>query len=176
MALRSWTSDCTRLGPEEALRCSSPVSQPHDSRVDTLLGIRRIARGYGGLQELIAQNFRAEAAAFEGLLEKSAAERKKEAGQYFTPRPLLRSIVRLMKQDPRGHKQVTIMDPACGTGGFIVEEYQWLDKQSHGAYDRATARRVKTATYYGEELVARPRRLALMNLYLHARDGQRPTS
>ena len=107
------------------------------------------------------------AAAFEGLLEKSAAEGKKGAGQYFTPRPLIRSIVRLTKPDPREHKQFTIMDPACGTGGFLVAAYQWLDNQSNGAYDRATAKRVRTATYYGEELVARPRRLALMNLYLH---------
>lgn len=107
------------------------------------------------------------AAAFEGLLEKSAAEGKKGAGQYFTPRPLIRSMVRLMKPDPREHKPFKIMDPACGTGGFLVAAYQWLNEQSHGAYDRPTAKRVKTATYYGEELVARPRRLALMNLYLH---------
>lgn len=107
------------------------------------------------------------AAAFEGLLEKSAAEGKKGAGQYFTPRPLIRSMVRLMKPDPRESKHFTIIDPACGTGGFLVAAYQWLNDQTHGAYDRATAKRVKTATYYGQELVARPRRLALMNLYLH---------
>lgn len=107
------------------------------------------------------------AAAFEGLLEKSAAEGKKGAGQYFTPRPLIRSMIRLMKPDPRESKQFTIMDPACGTGGFLVAAYEWLNSQTHGAYDRATAKRVKTATYYGQELVARPRRLALMNLYLH---------
>ncbi|WP_318202662.1 class I SAM-dependent DNA methyltransferase [Streptomyces sp. SCL15-4] len=107
------------------------------------------------------------AAAFEGLLEKSAAEGKKGAGQYFTPRPLIRSMVRLMRPDPRTNRQLTISDPACGTGGFLVAAYEWLKDQTGGALDRATAKRVKTATYYGHELVARPRRLALMNLYLH---------
>ncbi|MCM2514258.1 type I restriction-modification system subunit M [Streptomyces griseoincarnatus] len=107
------------------------------------------------------------AAAFEGLLEKSAAEGKKGAGQYFTPRPLIRTMVRLMQPDPRANSQLTISDPACGTGGFLVAAYEWLKDQTGGALDRATAKRVKSSTYYGQELVARPRRLALMNMFLH---------
>ncbi|MCP2290967.1 type I restriction-modification system subunit M [Nocardia amikacinitolerans] len=107
------------------------------------------------------------AAAFEGLLEKSAAEGKKGAGQYFTPRPLIRTIVRVVQPDPRTHRQFTICDPACGTGGFLVAAYEWLKEQTGGALDRDTAKRVRSATYYGQELVPRPRRLALMNLYLH---------
>lgn len=107
------------------------------------------------------------AAAFEGLLEKSAAEGKKGAGQYFTPRPLIRAMVSLIQPDPRASRSFSITDPACGTGGFLVAAYEWLKDQTGGALDRETARRVKTATYHGQELVARPRRLALMNLYLH---------
>jgi type I restriction enzyme M protein len=107
------------------------------------------------------------AAAFEGLLEKAAAEGKKGAGQYFTPRPLIKSIVGLMKPDPRASKDFAIDDPACGTGGFLVAAYEWLMEQTHGALDRETAKRIRTKTYFGQELVARPRRLALMNLYLH---------
>ncbi|MEJ7774637.1 MAG: class I SAM-dependent DNA methyltransferase [Nocardioidaceae bacterium] len=107
------------------------------------------------------------AAAFEGLLEKAAAEGKKGAGQYFTPRPLIQSMVRLMQPDPRASKQFAIGDPACGTGGFLVAAYEWLKEQTGGAFDRDTARRIRTSTYYGQELVPRPRRLALMNLYLH---------
>jgi type I restriction enzyme M protein len=107
------------------------------------------------------------AAAFEGLLEKAAAEGKKGAGQYFTPRPLIQSIVRLVRPDPRVSKQFAIGDPACGTGGFLVAAYEWLKDQTGGAFDRETARRIRSSTYYGQELVARPRRLALMNLYLH---------
>ncbi len=107
--------------------------------------------------------------AFEGLLEKAASEGKKGAGQYFTPRVLIQSIVRLMKPDPRTFKEFTICDPACGSGGFLVCAYEWLlDITNKGAsIDRNDYKRIKTKTYYGQDLVPRPRRLALMNLYLH---------
>ncbi|MCK9593307.1 MAG: type I restriction-modification system subunit M, partial [Methanoregula sp.] len=106
--------------------------------------------------------------AFEGLLEKAASEGKKGAGQYFTPRILIQSIVRCMKPDPRKKPDLTICDPACGTGGFLVCSYEWLlDQTKGGALDRDVALRVKKSTYFGQELVARPRRLALMNLFLH---------
>jgi type I restriction enzyme M protein len=106
-------------------------------------------------------------AVFEGLLEKAAAEGKKGAGQYFTPRILIRSMVRCVKPDPRASKAFKIGDPACGTGGFLVAAYEWFLQQTGGALDRDVAKRVRTETYYGQELVPRPRRLALMNLYLH---------
>jgi type I restriction enzyme M protein len=104
---------------------------------------------------------------YEGLLEKSAAEGKKGAGQFFTPRVLIDSIVRCMKPDPRTSKDFTIHDPAAGTGGFLVAAYEWLMHETKGAIDRPLAKRLKAAVYSGNELVARPRRLALMNLYLH---------
>jgi type I restriction enzyme M protein len=107
------------------------------------------------------------AAAFEGLLEKAASEGKKGAGQYFTPRLLIKAIVRCMKPDPRAHKEFTMCDPACGTGGFIVSSYEWLIEQTKGAVERDLAKRLKSKTYFGQELVERPRRLTLMNLYLH---------
>jgi len=107
------------------------------------------------------------AEAYEGLLEKAASEGKKGAGQYFTPRVLIQSMVRCMKPDPRVHASFTICDPAVGTGGFLVAAREWLNSVTRGAFDRDVARRLRSSTYYGTELVARPRRLALMNLYLH---------
>ncbi len=107
------------------------------------------------------------AAAYEGLLEKAASEGKKGAGQYFTPRILIQTIVRCMKPDPQVHPEVTICDPACGTGGFLVAAYEWLMEQTGGVLPRDTIDRIKRRTYYGQDLVARPRRLALMNLFLH---------
>lgn len=104
---------------------------------------------------------------YEGLLEKSAAEGKKGAGQFFTPRVLIESIVRCMKPDPRVSKDFTINDPAVGSAGFLVAAYEWLMKETNGAVDRAVAKRLKTSVYSGNELVARPRRMALMNVYLH---------
>ena len=107
--------------------------------------------------------------AFEGLLEKAASEGKKGAGQYFTPRPLIQSICRVMKPDPRIKSDFTICDPACGSGGFLVAAYEWLISPavSKGVFERGEAKRIRTKTYYGQDLVPRPRRLALMNLYLH---------
>ncbi|MDN7026097.1 SAM-dependent DNA methyltransferase [Methanoculleus sp. FWC-SCC1] len=108
------------------------------------------------------------AMAFEGLLEKAASEGKKGAGQYFTPRIVIQTIVRCMKPDPRGKREFFIMDPACGSGGFLVCAYEWLKAvTAGGAFDRDLAKRIKSSTYFGQELVERPRRLALMNLYLH---------
>lgn len=108
------------------------------------------------------------AMAFEGLLEKAASEGKKGAGQYFTPRIVIQTIVRCTKPDPRNHRDFSIMDPACGTGGFLVCAYEWLKAVTGGgALERDLAKKIRYSTYFGQELVERPRRLALMNLYLH---------
>ncbi|MDO8427740.1 MAG: class I SAM-dependent DNA methyltransferase [Candidatus Diapherotrites archaeon] len=109
------------------------------------------------------------AAAYEGLLEKAASEGKKGAGQFFTPRILIQAIVRVMKPNPLKDKEFTIHDPAAGTGGFLVEAYEWLIEQTNqGAkIPREDWSRLKQKTYSGTELVQQPRRLALMNLYLH---------
>jgi len=112
------------------------------------------------------------AEAFEGLLEKAASEGKKGAGQYFTPRVLIQSIVRLVQPDPLKNPEMKICDPACGTGGFLVCSYEWLIEKTKGAIPIDEVKRIKESTYYGQDLVARPRRLALMNLFLH---GLKPT-
>ena len=108
------------------------------------------------------------AAVFEGLLEKAASEGKKGAGQYFTPRRLIQSIVRCVRPDPRESGDFTICDPACGTGGFLVVAYEWfLSEAREDVREEALIHRVRRGTYFGQELGARPRRLALMNLFLH---------
>lgn len=107
-------------------------------------------------------------AAFEGLLEKAASEGKKGAGQYFTPRPLIQTICNVMKPDPRGNPDFRICDPACGTGGFLVCAWEWLISKpvSGGVFDRSDYF-IRKKVYHGQDLVPRPRRLALMNLFLH---------
>jgi type I restriction enzyme M protein len=112
------------------------------------------------------------AAVFEGLLEKAASEGKKGAGQYFTPRRLIQSIVRCVQPDPRAVADFAICDPACGTAGFLVVAHEWflarcLDDTGDGGAHPELAQRVRRGTYFGQELVQRPRRLALMNLFLH---------
>jgi len=86
------------------------------------------------------------ATAFEGLLEKAASEGKKGAGQYFTPRVLIKSLVQVMKPNPLMTPNFKICDPACGTGGFLVCAYQWLLDITGGAFERKDIKRIKTKT------------------------------
>src|SRR5947208_9465175 len=64
--------------------------------------------------------------AYEGLLQRNAEDLKSGAGQYFTPRPLIRAIVEVMRPEPG----MTICDPACGTGGFLLAAYEWSVQNS----------------------------------------------
>ena len=101
--------------------------------------------------------------AFEGLLEKTANEGKKGAGQFFTPRPVIQAIVNVMKPFPLETPNFKIADTACGTGGFLTVAVEWAKKQ----LSATDWKKVRAQSYYGQELVVRPYRLALMNLFLH---------
>jgi len=118
-------------------------------------------------EEWSAMGVDVKAEAFEGLLEKAASEGKKGAGQYFTPRVLIHTMVKLMQPDPLKQPGIKISDPACGTGGFLVASYEWLLDKYNKTFPDVKVKAIKESTYYGQDLVARPRRLALMNLYLH---------
>jgi len=102
---------------------------------------------------------------YEGLLEKNAAEKKSGAGQYFTPRPLIDSIVRLVK--PKAGE--TIQDPAAGTAGFLVAADQYIKQHTNDLYTltKEQAHFQRNQAYRGLELVPDTHRLCLMNLILH---------
>jgi len=103
--------------------------------------------------------------AYEGLLEKNAADVKGGAGQYFTPRPLIQALVDVMRPTPGQ----TIHDPACGTGGFLLVAHDYLSQ--HYTLDRDQKKRLKLQTLSGNELVDSVARLCVMNLYLHGIGG-----
>ena len=98
---------------------------------------------------------------YEGLLEKNAEDTKSGAGQYFTPRALIRAMVECVQPEPKK----TIADPACGTGGFFLAAYDYLVEQHD--LDKSQKQFLKYNTFFGNEIVAGTRRLALMNLFLH---------
>jgi type I restriction enzyme M protein len=98
---------------------------------------------------------------YEGLLEKNAEDTKSGAGQYFTPRALIRAMVECVRPQPGR----TIADPACGTGGFFLAAYDYL--AAHPALDKEQKAFLKNATFHGNEIVASTRRLCLMNMLLH---------
>lgn len=97
---------------------------------------------------------------YEGLLERNASEVKSGAGQYFTPRPVIETIVQCV--DPKIGE--TVCDPAWGAGGFLLAAYDHMKTQSQ---DRERLRRLRTEGLHGVDIVDEVVRLCAMNLYLH---------
>lgn len=106
---------------------------------------------------------------YEGLLEKNASETKSGAGQYFTPRALINSMVRCIK--PQIGE--VIQDPAAGTAGFLVAADQYMREQTDDYLELSAkdAAFQKNKAFVGIELVPNTRRLALMNCLLHGMEG-----
>lgn len=107
---------------------------------------------------------------YEGLLEKNANETKSGAGQYFTPRPLINMMVRMVAPEP-GER---LCDPAAGTFGFMVAANDYLKKQTDDYFDLSDEEQQfqRHEAFSGMELVPTTHRLALMNEYLHDIDGR----
>ena len=107
---------------------------------------------------------------YEGLLEKNAAEKKSGAGQYFTPRPLIDSMVALMQ--PKAGE--VIQDPAMGTGGFLIAADRFIRKHTDNLFDLSEKQQKvqREQAYVGVELVPDTHRLLLMNALLHKVEGQ----
>ena len=100
--------------------------------------------------------------AYEGLIEKTAQEGAKGAGQYFTPRSLISAIVDVMLPEPGDR----ICDPACGTGGFFLGAYQSIvERYPHLTPDQAA--HLRSGAFTGWEIADLPARLCAMNLLLH---------
>jgi type I restriction enzyme M protein len=100
---------------------------------------------------------------YEGLLEKSAKESPKGAGQYFTPRELIKAIVDVMRPMPDD----TVCDPACGTGGFLLAAHKYVSGHHASDLDPDQKKHLRTKFVAGWELVPNTARLCIMNLYLH---------
>jgi type I restriction enzyme M protein len=99
--------------------------------------------------------------AYEGLLEKNAEDVKTGAGQYFTPRSLIRAIVEVVRPEPL----TTICDPACGTGGFLLAAHDFV---AHNyLLDPDQKRHLRNEALHGIDIVDGVARLCVMNLLLH---------
>jgi type I restriction enzyme M protein len=106
---------------------------------------------------------------YEGLLEKNAEESKSGAGQYFTPRALIDSIVKMI--DPKLGE--VIQDPAAGTAGFLIAADRYIKEQT-ADYNNLSKKKInfqKNNAFVGVELVSSTQRLALMNCLLHGLEG-----
>lgn len=101
--------------------------------------------------------------AYEGLLQKGAEDTKSGAGQYFTPRALIRAMVACIQPRPGE----TIADPACGTGGFLLIGHEWIVDHHIEEMDADDKRFLRDQTFTGWEIVDGTARLCAMNLLLH---------
>lgn len=109
--------------------------------------------------------------AYEGLLAKNAEDVRTGAGQYFTPRPLIKAIVEVMRPEPG----MTICDPACGTGGFFLASHDFTARNY--LLDPDQKRHLRFESFHGWEIVDNTARLCVMNLLLHgigAEDADSP--
>src|ERR671931_1735817 len=108
---------------------------------------------------------------YEGLLEKNAQDIKSGAGQYFTPRPLIKAIVDVMRPPPSD----TICDPAAGTCGFLLAAYDYILRRHH-PLDRDQLDHVTNHALRVWEIVDNAARLGVMNLHLHGIGANAQTS
>src|SRR5882724_7486707 len=96
---------------------------------------------------------------YESML-KEMRDAAGDSGEFYTPRPVVRFMVEVI--NPQLGE--VILDPACGTGGFLVESFKHLEKQCKTVEDRQT---LQTQSIFGGEAKSLPYLLAQMNLVLH---------
>lgn len=99
-------------------------------------------------------------AVYEGLLARNADDVRGGAGQYFTPRPVVRAIVDVMRPETT----MRIVDPACGTGGFLLAAFEYLKNRTRTEEETTYLR---TRALHGVDIVPNVARLCAMNLFLH---------
>jgi len=128
--------------------------------------LKRLVVDLIGREQWTALDVDVKGDAYEGLLEKNAADVKGGAGQYFTPRDLIRAIVDVIRPRPGE----LINDPACGTGGFLLLSHDYISKNYK--LDRDQLKELKTKALSGTELVAAVARLCVMNMFLHGIGGE----
>jgi type I restriction enzyme M protein len=110
--------------------------------------------------------------AYEGLLAKGAEDVKSGAGQYFTPRSLIAAMVDVIQPTVRD----TVIDPSCGTGGFLLAAYAYASKDAENLTPDEKEH-LRDNFVSGVELVDGTARLAAMNMLLHGMgraDGPSP--
>jgi type I restriction enzyme M protein len=106
---------------------------------------------------------------YEELLQRSASESTKGAGQYFTTRAVIRAMVEVMQPTP----QDRICDPAAGTGGFLFTAYNYVLDKYEKELNRDEKRALREELVEGMELSPKVARMCAMNLYLHGIGGDK---
>lgn len=106
---------------------------------------------------------------YEELMQRSASESARGAGQHFTPRPVIQTMCEVMQPTP----QDSICDPAAGTGGFLCAAFQHVLDRFEKSLDRDDKKKMRENLIEGMELSPKVGRMCAMNLYLHGIGGSK---
>ena len=132
------------------------------NRIQTPAKLEQLVKDFIDKHEWLSYDADLKGAAYEGLIEKTAQEGARGAGQYFTPRALISAVVDVMGPEPGDR----ICDPACGTGGFFLGAYRSIiDRFTPLEPDQAA--HLRSGAFTGWEIADLPARLCAMNLLLH---------
>jgi type I restriction enzyme M protein len=150
------------LGKEKALL--GVIFRKAQNRIQDPAKLKRLTKLIDD-ETWVGMDIDVKGAIYEGLLEKNAEDIKSGAGQYFTPRSLIKAIVEVTKPEPG----MTIYDPACGTGGFLFIAHDYLSERY--SLDKEQKKALKFSTFGGKDIADDVARLCAMNLYLHGIGG-----
>jgi len=143
------------------------IFRKSQSKIQDPAKLRRLVELING-ETWVGLDVDVKGAIYEGLLEKNAEDVKGGAGQYFTPRSLIKAMVEVMRPKPGE----TVYDPACGTGGFLLAAYDYLSDRKKFDLDIDQKQFLKLHTLKGKDVVDGVVRLCAMNLYLHGIGGE----
>jgi len=138
------------------------VFRKAQNRIQDPAKLERLVKDLIGNENWMTLDADVKGDAYEGLLEKNAADTKSGAGQYFTPRALISAMVDVMR--PTADMQIS--DPACGTGGFFLAAYDYIVRHNPNL-DPDQKAHLRSGLFTGWEIVDNTARLCAMNLLLH---------
>jgi len=138
------------------------VFQKAVNRVNQPAILRRLIVDLIGSEEWMAMDADVKGDLYEGLLAKGITDGGSKAGQYFTPRPLIRAIVDVMDPQPGD----TICDPACGTGGFLLAAHDHIVR-NNPVLDADQRAHLRNEAIRGVDIGDLVYRLCVMNMLLH---------
>jgi type I restriction enzyme M protein len=149
------------------------IFQRAQNRIQDPAKLKRLITDLIGEENWMTLDADVKGEAYEGLLAKNAEDVKSGAGQYFTPRALIKAIVEVMRPEP----DTRICDPACGTGGFLLFAYEYIVRTAAARMDPDQLTFLRDEALRGWEIVPVTARLCLMNMLLHGivrADGDPP--
>jgi type I restriction enzyme M protein len=163
MGLFAYLRSLTSSNGDDRRDVISTVYKGVDNRMKSGYLLRDVINEIGGIHFTSSEELHTLGAVYEGLL-REMRDAAGDSGEFYTPRPVVRFMVHAL--NPRLGE--TVLDPASGTGGFLVEAFRHLSEQVRNVSDRET---LQKQSLYGCEPKSLPYLLCQMNLLLHGLDS-----